>query len=168
VRRTLLYDPRSGGVALRAPAGIIAIAGTRVLLAGPGRSFTLVDTRTRQRKRLRWPSELQGADAPATDPRGRFVALGFADPSRGDGKQALDVWLLDTLRGDLTRVPGMPALVELKRTSMSWTDDGRLVLLARSAGRDLVGVFRPGHRRLAVRPVRLRPRGASDSFAILR
>jgi hypothetical protein len=95
------------------------------------------------------------------------VALAFADPAwGGEGKQVFDVWLLDTETARMTHLPGMPAVVSLKRTSMAWTDDGRLVLLAESDGRDVVAVWRPGHRRLAVKDVRLPQRsGGSDSFA---
>ena len=120
---------------------------------------------------MRWPSKIFAADSPATDPRARFIALGFADPSweGAGGKQVLDVWLLDTRTREITQVPDMPAFVELKRTSMSWTNDGRLVLLGRSMDRDFVAVWRPGQRRLEVKTVRLRPRtSGSDSFAIIR
>jgi len=51
---------------------------------------------------------------------------------------------------------------------MTWTDEGRLVLLAEGR-RTLVAVWRPGETRLAIRTVRLRERDAgSDSFAVLR
>jgi hypothetical protein len=169
VNRTVLYDPETSKVLLRASAGIVAAAGTTlVLLTRPGENFTLLDSRTRRQKLLRWPSKL-AADRPAADPRGRFVALAFADPSGGGaGKQVLDIWLLNTRTRELTQVPDMPAFVALKYTSMSWTNDGRLVLLARSMGRDLVAVWRPGQRRLAIRTVRLRPRtSGSDSFATI-
>ena len=111
---------------------------------------------------------LDGADAPALDPRGRFAALAFADPSGRGGRQILDVWVLDTRTRNLTQLPGMPAFVALKQTSMAWTDDGRLVLLGHSDGRDLVAVWRPGERGLRVKTVRLDARtGGSDSFAPL-
>lgn len=169
VNRTVLYDPETARVLLRTPAGVIAAVGTTLVLAGPGRGFTLFDSVTRRRHRLRWPSILAARDWPAANPRGRFVALGFADPTwAGTGKQVLDVWLLDTRTRKLTHVPGMPAFVALKETSMSWTDDGRLVVLGRSGRRDVVAVWRPGERRLAIKSVRLRPRIGSDSFAPIR
>lgn len=63
----------------------------------------------------------------------------------------------------------MPAAVSLKFTSMSWTGDGRLVMLAQTANRDVVAVWRPGQKRLAVRRVRLPERnGGSDSFVVWR
>jgi len=139
------------------------------VLAGPGAQFTLLDAATHARQRLPWPSILWGRDAPAVDPRGRFIALAFADPAwKGGPEQALDVWLLDTETGRLTQLPGMPAFVSLKRTSMAWTHDGRLVLLAEDrSGRDIVAVWRPGQRRLALKTVRLPERSdsGSDSFA---
>ena len=118
---------------------------------------------------MRWPSALSGIDTPAVDPQGRFVALGFSNAScAGTGRQVLDVWLLDTRTRRLTQLPSMPAFSALKETSMEWTDDGRLVLLARSGGRDLVAVWRPGNARLAIKTVRIRrPTIASDSFAVL-
>jgi hypothetical protein len=49
---------------------------------------------------------------------------------------------------------------------MAWTGDGRLVLLVRSAGRTLVGVWRPGQKRIATRVVRLpASNSGSDTFA---
>jgi hypothetical protein len=45
----------------------------------------------------------------------------------------------------------MPAEVALKFTSMSWTGDGRLGFLARTADAgDVVAVWRPGQPRIAV------------------
>ena len=166
VNRTVLYDPATARVLLRAPAGVVAAAGRTLVLAGPGRRFTLLDSVTGRLRRVRWPSILASADAPAAAPGGRFVALGFATPSwAGGGRQVLDVWLLDAVSGELRQVPGMPAFVSLKQTNMSWTRDGRLVFLAHSAGRDLVAIWRPGARRLAVKAVRLPARAGSDSFA---
>jgi hypothetical protein len=141
------------------------------VLAGPEKQFTLLDGKTRATRRLPWPSILPFRDHPAADPRGRFVALAFAVPAWDDeGNQALDVWLLDTETGKLTQLPGMPALVSLKRTSMAWTDDGRLVLLAESNGKDVVAVWRPGQRRLGIKTMSLpnRSDSGSDSFAPLR
>ena len=167
VNRTRVYDPKSGKVVLRTPAGVVAAAGTTlVLLTSPGKRFALLDSRTRRQVPLRWPSTLGAQDHPAADPRARFIALAFADPSWGGaGKQVLDVWLLDTRTRELSQLPGMPAFVTLKHTSLSWTHDGRLVLLGRSAGRDMVAVWRRGQRRLAIKTVRLRTRSGSDSFA---
>ncbi|MER3486690.1 MAG: hypothetical protein C4345_12695 [Chloroflexota bacterium] len=116
-----------------------------------------------------WLSALPGLDEPKADYQGRHVALAFADPAwQGGPSQAIDVWSLDTRSGALTHVPGMPALVRLKATSMEWTRDGRLVFLAESNERELIAVWRPGARRLTVKRVRLPSRtSGSDSFAPL-
>jgi hypothetical protein len=170
VNRTRVIDPLTGRTILKTRWGVLAVAGARLLLAGPGKRFTLIDAATRFRRRLPWPSILSGLGGPAVQPRGRLVALAFADPAwRGGGKQALDVWLLDTKTAKLTQLPGMPAFVSLKFTSMAWTNDGRLVLLGESNEKDVVVVWRPGQRRLALKPVRLPARtSGSDSFAPLR
>jgi hypothetical protein len=168
VNRTRVRDPLTGRTVLRTRWGILAVAGGRLVLAGPGRQFTLLDASTRAERRLPWPSIITTLDQPAVDPRGRLVALAFANPAwRGMGAQALDVWLLDTGTGELTQLPGMPVFLSLKRTSMAWTDDGRLVFLGESNGRDFVAVWRPGWRRLALKTVHL-PEGAGGSFAPLR
>jgi hypothetical protein len=163
-----VVDPRTGRTTLTTRWGVIAAAGSKLLLAGPGKRFTLHDAGSGAERRLRWPSTLLGLDRPAVDPRGRFLALAFADPAFGGSKQTVDVWLLDVRSGALTQVPGMPAFVSLKRTSMAWTDDGRLVFLAESNGRQLVAVWRPGQQRLALKPVQLVRSGGSDTFAPLR
>jgi hypothetical protein len=64
----------------------------------------------------------------------------------------------------------MPAFVSLKRTSMAWADDGRLVLLGETNGKDVVAVWRPGQRRLGIKTLSLPDRkdSGSDSFAVLR
>jgi hypothetical protein len=152
--------------------GIVAVAGEKLVLEdGPGRGFTLLDAATGAQRRLPWPSLLAKLDQPAVDPAGRFVALAFASVSWTSGAgQAFDVWALDTKTGKLTQLPGMPAFVALKSTNMAWTPDGRLVLLAESAGKDMVGVWRPGEQHLALKTVRLpdRSNSGSDSFAPLR
>jgi hypothetical protein len=170
VNRTRVLDPLTGRTVLTTRSGVLAVAGKKLLLAGPGTQLALLDAETRAERRLPWPSTLPGLDhQPAVDPRGRLVAIAFATPWNGHG-QVLDVWLLDTVSAELTQLPGMPAYVSLKRTSMAWTDDGRLVLLAESGEKDMVAVWRPGQRRLAVKTVRLPERGdsGSDSFAPLR
>lgn len=169
VRRTVVVDPRTGRTVLRTHWGVLAAVGKDLLLAGPGKAFTLLNAETLTKRRLPWPSSLNELDQPAVDPRGRFVALAFADPAwKGGGLQALDVWLLDTQTDKLMQLPGMPAFVSLKFTSMAWTRDDRLVLLGESRGKDMVASWRPGQRHLAVKAVRLPKRiSGSDSFAVL-
>jgi hypothetical protein len=174
VRRTTLIDPATGRVLYRARWGILAAAGQKLVLAGPGKSFTLVDVKTGSEQRLPWPSVLSFQDRPAVDPHGRFVVLAFANPAWADDSgntigQVMDAWQLDTRTAQLTQVPGMPAFVGLKTTHMEWTADGRLVMLGEDDRRDFVAVWRPGQPALAVKTVRLPQRvGYSDSFAPLR
>jgi hypothetical protein len=170
VNRTRVLDPLTDRTVLTTRWGVLAAAGEKLVLAGPGERFTLLDAATRRERRLPWPSILTRLDGPAVDPRGRYVALAFADPAwGGSGAQVSDVWLLDTETGKLNQLPGMPAFVSLKFTSMAWTDDGRLVLLGELRQKGFVAVWRPGWRRLALKPVQLPDRhGGSDAFAPVR
>jgi hypothetical protein len=81
-----------------------------------------------------------------------------------------DLWVLDTRTARLLHVPGMPAFVALKFTSTTWTDDGRLVLLARNGAGDAVAVWRPGQPHLALKRLKLpsRDSAGSDTFAVVR
>ena len=166
VNRTRLIDPRTGQTLLRTRWGVYAAAGQALVLASPGRTFTIVDETGRVLRRIPWPSPLVGLDAPAADPRGRYIALAFASPAQ----QALDVWLLDTTTMRLTQLPAMPTLVPLKRTNMAWTDDGRLVLLSEKSGSYAVALWRPGQKSFAVAKLSVRDErsGSTDSFAVLR
>jgi hypothetical protein len=172
VNRTRVIDPVTGRTVLRTRSGIVAVVGRRLLLdESPGVSVTLMDATTGGRRTLRLPRTIGSLGTAAVDPQGRFVALEFGNPSWTSGPgQAFDVWLLDAVTGKLTPLPDLPAFVALKRTNMVWTDDGRLVLLAQSGGRDAVVVWRPGQERLAIKLVQLPDRGrsGSDSFALLR
>jgi hypothetical protein len=167
--RTRVIDPSTGQTLLTTPYGVLAVAGKRLVLAGPEKAFTLLDSTTGTQQKLAWPSILYGLDEPKADYQGRRVALAFADPAWQSGPhQAMDVWLLDTRTGGLTHLPGMPAFVDLKFTSMEWTRDGRLVVLGETGGRGFVAVWRPGSAKLQVKRVRLPLRASgSDSFAPL-
>lgn len=176
VRRTQVVSPLTGRTVLGTRWGILAIAGRKLVLAGPADAtrsyFTLLDARTGGQRRLAWPSSLGWGLGATVDPRGRLVVLDFGDPAwKRSAKQVLDLWVLDTKTGKLTQLPSMPAFVALKFTNVAWTDDGRLVLLAErspseSGGTGIVAVWRPGQRRLALKTVRLPRRiGGSDSFA---
>jgi hypothetical protein len=159
----------TGQTLLTTSYGVLAVAGKSLVLAGPEKAFTLLDSATGTQRTLAWPSILYGLDEPKADYQGRFVALAFGDPAWQSGAhQAMDVWLLDTRTGGLTHLPGMPAFVELKFTSMEWTGDGRLVVLGETARSGFVAVWRPGAAKLQVRRVRLPVRtSGSDSFAPL-
>ncbi len=169
VDRTRVVDPLTGQTLLTTRYGVLAAAGKRLVLAGPEREFTLLDTATGTERTLPSPSIIYDHDEPSADYQGRHVALAFGDPAwRQGSRQALDVWSLDTQTGELTHVPGMPAFVDLKFTSMEWTRDGRLVFLAENDRKGLVAIWKPGAARLEVKPVRLPERtSGSDSFALL-
>nr|MBA2457480.1 hypothetical protein [Gemmatimonadales bacterium] len=179
-RRTRVLDPDTGRLVLETRWGVVAGAGSTLVLQGPGKQLTLLDGATRVQRRLPWPSTFESASGqPAVDPRGRFVALVFGVPilygKGGRPLQGLNVWILDTKTTKLTQLPGMPAFVAIKRTSLAWTDDGRLVLLGEmldeSGGRtkDVVAVWRPGQARLALKTIELPELNAgSNSFAVLR
>jgi hypothetical protein len=154
----------------RSPEGIVAVAGRRLVTVGGEIEFALVDPAGGAARRYDWQSVVGPLGEAAVDPSGRYVALGAGNPAwGGGGRQALDVWILDTATGGLLQLPGMPAFVALKGTSMAWTDDGRLVLLAEAERGAVVAVWKPGAARLAVRPVRLPLRDSgSDTFAPLR
>ena len=167
--RTRVIDPSTGQTLLTTPYGVLAVAGKSLVLAGPEKAFTLLDSATGTQQKLAWPSILSGLDTPSADYQGRYVALAFADPAWQMGAhQAMDVWLLNTRNGRLTHLPGMPAFVDLKFTSMEWTRDGRLVVLGESDGKGFVAVWRPGAAKLQVKRLRLPERtSGSDSFAPL-
>jgi hypothetical protein len=179
-----LIDPASGQVTRRFPNQVFAIAGDWVLgAAGPQVTyenasnnaqrvpFVLTSLSGTARHELGWPSELPWTDEVRVSPDGRLIAVAFA--AQADAGQVLDVWLLDTVTRRWHHLPDMPAGVGLNFTSMAWAADGRLVLLASTGGGGdggesiLVGVWRPGEARIAVRPVELsRREGGSDSFVV--
>jgi len=167
--RTRLIDPSTGKTLLTTRYGILAVAEKSLVLTGPEKAFTLLDTETGTQRELAWPSILHGLDTPSADYQGRLVALAFADPAWQFGAhQATDVWVLDTRTGRLTHLPGMPAFVELKFTSMQWTRGGRLVILGETGRKGFVAVWRPGAAKLQMKEVRLPQRASgSDSFAPL-
>ena len=130
--------------------------------------ISLADLATRTRRRLRWPSILRGLDEVVAEPHGNLVAVGFADPAYPGPAQASDVWILDTRTGRYTHLPGFPAQVRLKFSSMAWTSDDRLVLLLEGGGRTVLAVWRPGSRTLPLRPLELPAHtGGSDTFVPL-
>ena len=168
-------DPANGHVLLHA-SSLWAIAGHLALTVGaPSHPLTLTDLRTGTRRAVRWPSRIggpqAGADEAAADPSAKLIALSFSDPAyEATAVQVTDVWLLDPGTGRWRQLPGMPADVGLKFTSMSWTSDGRLVMLAQTpangpAAHDVIAVWRPGEKSLAIRSVHIPARDSgSDSF----
>lgn len=179
VRRARIIDPSTGRTVIASQRGVIAVAGARLLLTGPSAHdrpndtlavrLALLDSSTRAERTLRVPRTTGSLEDPAIDPRGRYIALPFGNPSyQQSGSQVLDVWLIDTLTGSVTHLPGTPAYVHLKATSMQWTHDGRLVLLGEDDNGSFVALWRPGHHTLGLKRIRLPARtGASDTFAPL-
>jgi hypothetical protein len=170
----MLLDTRSGRVRARAMR-IVPLHGDLVLeetgfdgsIEHSG--ISLVDLATGTRRRLRWPSILRrGLDEVVAEPHGSLVAVGFGDPAYPGPAQASDVWILDTRTARYTHLPGFPAQVRLKFSSMAWTSDDRLVLLLEGGGRTVLAVWRPGSRTLPLRPVELPAHtGGSDTFVPL-
>src|SRR5262245_9553974 len=166
-------DPTNSRQVLRT-RGLWAIAGKFALSSEARGTLALTDLRSGERRQLPWPSEIGrdggqgGRDQAAVQPGAALIAGSFSDPAyEYSSSQITDVWLLDPGGDGFTHVPDMPADVSLKFTSMSWTQDGRLVILAESGGASLVAVWRPGDAHIATRTVRLpRNYSGSDSFLI--
>ena len=168
VEGSSVVDPLTGRTVLRTDA-VWAVAGHYALTdAGCCRPLTVTDIRTGERRTLPWPSRIGSTDQAVVQPSGKLVAVDFADPAyQGGGTQVTDAWLLNPATGRLQHLPDMPAAVALKFTSMSWTHDGRLVWLAQTDGHDVVAVWRPGQKQIAVRRVRLPMRDSgSDAFVV--
>jgi hypothetical protein len=152
--------------ARRAEARAARTASLRFDVArGPDNKLTFVDRATWKRRVLPWRSILGYLDGALVQPHGPYVAIGFADPAYPGPPQAEDVFLLDRRSGSLTHVPGFPASIRLKFSSMAWAADGRLVLLVRDEDGARIGTYRPGDRSVALRRVALpAPTGGSDQF----
>lgn len=168
VQGSSVVDPLTSRTLLRT-AAVWAVAGRYALTdAGCCRPLTLTDIRSGARRRLPWPSQIGSTDQAAVQPNGKLVAVDFADPAyQGSGTQVTDAWLLNPATARLQHLPDMPAAVALKFTSMSWTNDGRLVWLAQTDGHNVVAVWRPGQKQIAVRRVQLPVRdNGSDTFVV--
>lgn len=126
----------------------------------------LINIKTGARRSVGWPSKLRYLDGILPQPHGTLVAVGFADPSTSP--QSSDIWILDRASGRFTHLPGMPAYLSLKFSSMAWTSDDRLVLLVERDERPVLAVWKPGSQVLQVRELKLpKPSGGSDSFVPL-
>lgn len=172
VSSTRIIDPATGRTVYKATAEIVAVAGTNVVLH-PGAEPGVVNATSGTGRRLDWP-EMSGTLFHRWVAAGRLVALDFANPSwtsegRYEDDQYYDAWVVDAERPRVTRLPGMPAFVALKFMNIAWIGDGRLLVLARSGGRYVVALWKPGQEHLQVKAVRLpaRPSGVVPSFAAL-
>jgi hypothetical protein len=168
VEGSSVVNPLTRRTLLRTNA-LWAVAGHYALTdVGCCRPLTVTNLRTGGRRTLPWPSQIGSTDQAAVQPNDKLVAIDFADPAyQGSGTQVTDAWLLNPETGRLQHLPDMPAAVALKFTSMSWTNDGRLVWLAQTEGHDDVAVWRPGQKQIAVRRIRLPVRDSgSDTFVV--
>jgi hypothetical protein len=117
-----------------------------LVLSGADRHTPLVlhDVATGASSRLRWPSRPDyGLGEVTGESTGRLAIVEFAKYSP---QHRVDLWLLDTRTRRWQHLPGMPAPMVPKITTVRWTADGRMVLLAGN----LLAVWRPGQPRLAV------------------
>jgi hypothetical protein len=121
-----------------------------------GRLIALTDLGGGTSHRLPWPSRLDDHVMGLIDghPGGRLASVGFY-PARDRAEQTLDVWLLDLTTRRWRQLPDMPLRLAPSKPQVSWTADGRLLLLAQLAGEPagLVAVWRPGDPHIAVRRV---------------
>lgn len=169
-RRETIVDPRSGRVvatlAIPAEPGraswLYPLRGTLALeYSGPSTSFTgiqrgdlsLVDLASGTRQRLAWPSWFRNVIRVVPEPGGPLVAVDYGSPAWPGPAQAEDVWILDTTRGSFTHLPGYPAAVAIKFSSVLWTGDGRLAIAAQGGGRAVLALWRPGMRTLPLRTI---------------
>ena len=173
VQGSSVVDPATDRILLRG-GGIRALANGFALTGDSKSGLAITDLRTGARRRLISPSRVGGptsqggVDQAAVAPGGRLIAVSFSDPAwQGGGTQVTDVWLLNPSTRRFQHLPGMPAAVALKATSMSWAGGGRLVMLAQTAQHDVVAVWQPGQRKLNVRRVQLPERNSgSDTFVV--
>jgi hypothetical protein len=173
VQGSSVVDPATGRTLLRS-GGIQAVANGFALTGDSNSGLALTDLRTGEHWRLASPSRVGGPtsqggiDQTAVAPDGKLIAVSFSDPAwQGGGTQVTDIWLLDPSNRRFQHLPGMPAAVALKATSMSWARGERLVMLAQTAQRNVVAVWQPGQRQLKVRRLQLPERNSgSDSFVV--
>jgi hypothetical protein len=158
------------GAFRRLPEVVDGVAGGDMVLSTlePGRLITLTDLGSGVSHRLRWPSTLSDHVMGLIDPHpeGRLVSVAFY-PAHSRAEQTLDLWLLDLTTRDWRQLPDMPLRLGPSKPQVSWTADGRLLLLAGLAddpASGLVAVWRPGQPRIATRRVRLPEPGPPSGF----
>jgi hypothetical protein len=132
-----------------------------LVMSGADRRTPLVlhDMASGATHKLRWPGRPEYSLGEVSgEPNGRLATVNFAKYSP---KHRSDLWLLDTMTRRWQHLPDMPARVVPKTTHVEWTADGRVVVLAYN----VLGVWRPGQTRLAVRRVKP-PKQPGIEFAI--
>jgi hypothetical protein len=170
--RGILIDPLSGSVLHRLNgATLYDLVGHGLAVEGPAQgagSLGLVNLATGRRVRLGWPSTLHFGYQVIPEPSGPLVAIEFADPAyppppRETSAQAADIWLLDTRTAKLAHLPGFPILEWLKLSSVTWTANRQLAIIAAGGGRTVLGLWQGGQRAVDIRAI---PRLSGYSQAV--
>jgi hypothetical protein len=186
--REVIVDPVSGRIraqlAMTPPAypeimpgdqlyplyGDLALENSAQTLGGPlGTEFgrlRLVHLIGGTTRRLAWPSYFGNIIRVVPEPHGPLVAVDFGSPAYPGPAQAEDVWMLDTTTGAFTHLPAYPAQVDIKFSTVAWTRDNRLVIIAQGGGRTVLGLWRPGQATLHLRGLPNRPSGYSSSVPL--
>ncbi|MFI6318962.1 hypothetical protein ACIBG8_15640 [Nonomuraea sp. NPDC050556] len=129
-----------------------------LLVEGKDRKLTLVDPGTGKKRQVDRPSEREAKDGKA-GADGRYLAVPFVE---GDMDDRLDLWVLDTRTLEWTRLPSMPLPVDVRRWTMRWSQDGRLILAGGFAQTTeeyptdadfatMIAVWRPGEPSLSLK-----------------
>jgi hypothetical protein len=163
-----ILTPGDGHPVLRAPR-IYAVFGHRLLAARQPQNWPaddgplVVDELGGTRREIPRPTPIGSPSDGLPSPDGRWLAVSFEHPAWPGPRQRMDVWLLGLRDLRWRHLPSMPVPARLKFTSMSWTPDGRLVLLGDfdEVG-TAVAVWWPGQQQLAIRRLTL-PARAGDS-----
>jgi hypothetical protein len=157
------------GVVRRLPRVVDGVAGGDLVLGTvePGRLVALTDLGGGASHLLPWPTRLADHVMGLVEghPAGRLASVGFY-PARDRAEQTLDIWLLDLAARRWRQLPDMPLRLGPAKPQLTWTADGRLLLLAELPGEPagLVATWRPGDPRLATRRVALPDSSGRDGF----
>jgi hypothetical protein len=187
--REVIVDPVSGRIrarlAVTPPAypqimpgdelyplyGDLALENSGQTLGGPtGTQFgrlRLVHLAGGTGRRLAWPSYFGDIVRVVPEPHGPLVAVDFGSPAYPGPAQAEDIWMLDTTTGTFTHLPAYPAQVDIKFSTVAWTSDDRLVIIAGGGGRTVLGLWKPGQATLPLRGLPNRPSGYSSSVPLV-
>jgi hypothetical protein len=101
------------------------------------------------------------------EPHGPLVAVDFGSPAFPGPAQTEDIWMLDTTTGTFTHLPAYPAQVDIKFSSVAWTGDDRLVIVAQGGGRTVLGLWKPGQATLPLRGLPNRSSGYYSSVPLV-
>ncbi|NOX23959.1 MAG: hypothetical protein GXP36_12860 [Actinobacteria bacterium] len=144
----VIVDPEDLSTTLFDVGMIRGVLGNRILhQAARGSDFALLDTLTGDEITIDLPVRFGQPGYGQLSPDGRYLAIPFKSPL-----QVFDIWVLDILTLQWSRVPSMPVVAEVKATTISWVADGRLVILLtlEPAGHQLT-TWTPGDPELQVR-----------------